>query len=204
MKHLQTFESFQMLNEEEIFNLGNMFKAAKDKAMKKAMDFLAKMTNENPEIGKKLDTAAADVTLSEKDKKDITSKASQSLDNVIPPKAQAEIESGLVTVTELDKQSYRPRFQSELILEKFDFKSVLGKILGFMGFGAQVYGFINVAIGMMAATAASGVGAAAAFTTFGITSLIAVVLIIAGFLISGKPWTVYLGIESQAQWSKKN
>ena len=206
MKHLQTFESFQMLNEEEIFGLGNMFKAAKDKAMKKAMDFLAKMTNENPGIGKKLDAAAADVTLSEKDKKDITSKASQSLDDVIPPKAQAEIESGLkgAGVQELDKQSYRPRFQSELILEKFDFKSVLGKILGFMGFGAQVYGFINVAIGMMAATAASGVGAAAAFTTFGITSLIAVVLIIAGFLISGKPWTVYLGIESQAQWSKKN
>lgn len=195
MKHLQTFESYQMLNEEEIFGL---FKSAKDKATKKAMDFLTKITKENPEIAKKLDSAASDVNLSEKDKKAIQAKSSQSPEKIsdeIPPKVQAEIEASLEKVQE--------RIESELILEKFDFKSVIGKILQWLGWGVEIVGFVKMAVAMMIAVGAGGVGAAAAFTGFAITSVIALVLIIAGFLISKKPWTVYMGIESQAQWQKK-
>ena len=196
MKHLQKFESFQMLNEEEIFGL---FKSAKDKATKKAMEFLTKITKENPEIGKKLDKSAAEVNLSQKDKKAIQAKSSTSVDKIadeIPAKVQAEIEASLEKVQE--------RLESQLILEKFDLKSVVGKVLQYMGWGVELIGFVKMAIGMMIAVGAEGVGASTAFIGFGITSIIAVVLITAGFLISGKPWTVYMGIESQAQWQKKN
>lgn len=198
MKHLQTFESYQM-NEEEIFGLGKMFKSAKDKAMKKAQEFLISLTKENPEIAKKLDDLSKDTNVSEKDKKEIQAKSSQSVETIvdsIPPKAQAEIEASLHKVQE--------RLEYELVLEKFDFKNAVSKVLTYMGFGALVVGFIKSAIGLMVASGAAGVGGAAAATGFGIAMVIGAVLLFAGFLISGKPWSVFLGIESQAQWQKKS
>lgn len=183
MRHLRTFESYS-INEEEFFGIGKMISDFASPYMEKAKQVLKQIFEENPDLIEECDSMLATANISPADEKKATELLQSSPEEV--EQAVEEVAPELVG----ERLRYNQYRKNRLIKESFFGKvgDVLGAILQWFGIG---YAFYKLGVGLWTAIVGAGEAAiAAAASGAMIGLLVAMAIIVVGMILaSGKsPW----------------